>query len=372
MTLVPNQHPTKAASRRLAIVGEAPGADESQWHTCTRCGYGYSPAKSYTGTRCPTCSGPATHTPKPFMGPSGMLLNKLLAEAGIERDGCFIGNVCQQQPPRNEIKLFKWDGQEIQDGLKALQSDLAAFQPHFCLLLGNTALKAFQTQKANVSDWRGSLFASTGIQAGVKCMAAYHPAALLREPSLTAATRFDFQRLKRELPRDGLHIKQRDVVIAHPDEGWTAERIWQWAKEVVTAAQPISFDIEGVVDYVECIGFAQADNKALVVPLISVAGESVWPEEDEYEIWLAMELILSSSRVPKIAQNSLYDCFVLAWSYGIVVRPLADDTMLKHHELYCELEKSLAFQASIYTDQPFYKFQRKAAKRMAEEAEASA
>jgi hypothetical protein len=140
----------------------------------------------------------------------------------------------------------------------------------------------------------------------------------------------------------------------------------------VTAAQPISFDIEGVVDYVECIGFAQADNKALVVPLISVAGESVWPEEDEYEIWLAMELILSSSRVPKIAQNSLYDCFVLAWSYGIVVRPLADDTMLKHHELYCELEKSLAFQASIYTDQPFYKFQRKAAKRMAEEAEASA
>jgi hypothetical protein len=123
--------------------------------------------------------------------------------------------------------------------------------------------------------------------------------------------------------------------------------------------RPVSFDIEGVVSHIECIGFADAADRAVVVPFIHVNGTSVWSEEDEYRIWTAVAELLVDSDVPKIAQNALYDCFVLAWTYGICVRGVQDDTMLKHHELYCELEKSLGFQASIYTREPFYKFQRK-------------
>jgi hypothetical protein len=41
---------------------------------------------------------------------------------------------------------------------------------------------------------------------------------------------------------------------------------------------------------------------------------------------------------------------------GVVIRGVTDDIMLKHFELYCEFEKSLEFQASLYLDnQPYWK-----------------
>lgn len=367
--------PAKDAGRRLAVVGEAPGSDEVAWHICTRCGEGYAANRSYNGGKCPTCSGIGVHAPTPFVGQSGRLLNKLLAEVGIEREACWVGNVCQVQPPRNEIKAFKWDGPEIQGGLEQVRLDLNLWKPHMVLLLGNTPLRAFNFEqpKCNVGDWRGSLFIGglhNGL--GVKCMATYHPAAVLRDPALSPLVRFDLKRLAAELAVDGIALPKRDIVIAHPDEGWTAERIVQWCEVQRELRTPLSVDLEGVVDYIECIGFATCPDFALVVPFISVAGESVWSEADEYAIWLALEGLLSDPDVPKILTNALYDAFVLAWTYGIVVRPIVDDTMLKWHELYCELEKSLAMQTSVLTREPFYKFQRKQAQRLHEAASEAA
>jgi uracil-DNA glycosylase family 4 len=211
---VPNKFNTKPAARRLAVVGEAPGADEVNWHVCTRCGHGYSSLKSYTGTKCPDCGGTALHQPTPFVGPSGRLLNALLAGVGIDRDACFVGNVCQVQPPGNKIELFKWDGPELTEGLAQLRTDLAAYQPHMLLLLGNTPLKALTgDRKRNVGDWRGSLL----MLDGVKALPTYHPAALLREAHLTAVCRLDLKRLAEELPKDGLVLPVRRIYLLHPD-----------------------------------------------------------------------------------------------------------------------------------------------------------
>ena len=75
--LVPNLFPTQPDSqgRRLAVVGEAPGVDEEQ-----------------VGI--------------PFVGPSGKLLHIVLANSGILPQSCFLGNICQQRPPNNEIDSF--------------------------------------------------------------------------------------------------------------------------------------------------------------------------------------------------------------------------------------------------------------------------
>lgn len=59
----------------LALIGEAPGAEE------VRLGH-------------------------PFVGRSGQLLDKMLAEAGIDRRGCFVGNVFRYQPPGNKVDHF--------------------------------------------------------------------------------------------------------------------------------------------------------------------------------------------------------------------------------------------------------------------------
>ena len=37
---------------------------------------------------------------KPFVGPSGYLLNAVLKQAGITREECWVTNVVKYQPPR--------------------------------------------------------------------------------------------------------------------------------------------------------------------------------------------------------------------------------------------------------------------------------
>ena len=63
--------------------------------------------------------------------------------------------------------------------------------------------------------------------------------------------------------------------------------------------------------------------------------------------------------VPKVLQNSLYDNFVLSYGFGILIRNVVEDTMLKGWEIYSELPKGLGVQASIWTREPYYKFERK-------------
>jgi DNA polymerase len=59
----------------VVLVGEAPGAEEA------RLG-------------------------RPFVGRSGQLLDKMLEQAGIERDQCIIANVFRFRPPGNKVDHF--------------------------------------------------------------------------------------------------------------------------------------------------------------------------------------------------------------------------------------------------------------------------
>lgn len=367
MSTCPNTIPTHPTARRLAIIGECPSTDDVGWHVCTRCGHGFNPARSYT-VACPNCRGEAVARPTPFTGPAGNLLRALLSEVGIRREDCFLGNVCQHPAPRGEFKFLKWESVEVQDGIKQLTADLATYQPHMILALGNAPLRLLRGEKSSVDSWRGSLFLAT---TGIKCLAAHHPRALLIDASLTAVTRFDMRRLADELRTNGLVLPARNIVIGCLESGFTADHIIDWCEVQRSLKTPLSFDIEGNCGYIECIGFATGPGFAFVIPFIHVDGHSVWSEDDEVLIWHAVAALLEDSSVPKIAQNALFDCFVLAWTLGIVVQGLRDDTMVKHHELYCELEKSLGFQTSIYTREPFYKFQRKRSKQMQLEADAN-
>ena len=109
MTTVPNQFPINDSSLRLALVGESPGTDE-------------------------------TREGQPFVGKSGRFLNILLSRAGTSRESCFVGNLCQVQPERNEIASFEWMGDEIQSGIQQLKKDLEAYKPNIIVALGGSSL----------------------------------------------------------------------------------------------------------------------------------------------------------------------------------------------------------------------------------------
>lgn len=246
MSTCPNSTPTQPTARRLAIIGECPSTDDVGWHVCTRCGHGFNPARSYT-VACPNCRGEAVARPTPFTGPAGNLLRALLSEVGIRREDCFLGNVCQHPAPRGEFKFLKWECDEVQAGVRQLTADLAAFQPHMILALGNAPLRLLRGERCSVGDWRGSLFTAdfnSGVDekqsqqsavssqlqrispgvvgsnptpaTSIKCLATHHPRALLTDYSLTAVTRFDMKRLAEELRTDALVLPERDIQVLLP------------------------------------------------------------------------------------------------------------------------------------------------------------
>ena len=293
-----NELPSKTTNHRLAIVGEAPGVHEEK-------------------------------TGKPFVGPSGYLL---WAACPLDRSQVFVGNVCQVRPPNNDISKFALNGPEIREGLEALKHDLEVFKPNCLLLLGSTALSAVAC-KSTLEHWRGSVIPTP---LGYKAVATYHPAAVLRDYKLLPIFRLDINKAVKQSLFSEIRTTERCLNI-----DLTPDEIVDRLENIKT---PVAIDIEGGVGTIECISIATSKCEAFIVPL--------YPPIPK--VWRALKRFLESD-VPKVLQNCLYDAFVLEYSYGIKVNNIADDIMLKHWELFPEFPKSLAFQASIYTDEPYWK-----------------
>lgn len=382
--LVPNQFPTKQAEHRIAIVGEAPGNDETQWQTC-QCGfefskefYDYQNRTRVTLGYCPQCQSQAFKpTPKPFVGASGRFLTSLLLDSGIDRRGCYLGNVCQIRPPNNDLTQFYWGGSEIQAGLAQLRADMETFRPNLVVLLGKNALRAAKgtysegkrVRLYSLEDWRGSVFIANDPESpfcGIKCLPTYHPASLFRVYENTALVKFDLKKAARQAQFP--EVKEAPLVLdVFPDLNTILARL----RAIRANKIPISVDIEGhgsvakkvtyggrtvITRGMKCIGISPEQYQAFIIPFCDMNGNHVWTEQEEYQVWTALAETLGDPNVPKCLQNGMYDAFVLAWLYKILIRGIKDDTMIKFWELYCELSKSLATQVSLFCEEvPFYK-----------------
>lgn len=316
-TRVPNEFPTSTieVSYRIAVVGEAPGNDEEAHN-------------------------------RPFVGKSGHLLDNLLSNAGILRSACFVGNICQIRPPKNEIHRFTWDGPEIQTGLAKLKLDLDEFKPNLCVLLGATPLFSAMGGKKKISDWRGSLFISDNESSpfyGLKCLAAYHPAYVLRDFSEMPLLMFDLKRARQEGDTSSLLLPRRDIFLDLTAEQ-IVSRLDGWP-----AGQECSVDIEGVLKNWTCVSVASNPSDVFIIDWYSMT------LDEECTVMCAFSRLMYRVDVPKTLQNGLYDAFVMGFGYRILIRNQWEDTMLKGWELYPELPKTLGVQASIWTRQPNWK-----------------
>lgn len=323
---VPNVFPTSSADYRLAVVGEAPGEREEAFG-------------------------------QPFIGPSGDLLSSLLASCGITRSACFIGNVCKYRPPGNDITEFGYAHPKVQEGWLELQDELKTYAPHAILALGDTPLH-FLTGRMGITSWRGSILTSPY----GKVIPSIHPAAVLREYKQWPLLRFDIQRAREEANSPNLHLPQRTLEldltaneICHRLDNWPAGKL-------------LSFDIEGGLGAFPCCSVADLSSRGFII---------AWGRHSENEqgrIAVSLSLALYSQAIPKVLQNSLYDRFVLAYAYRMLIRNVVEDTMVKHWEIYPEasgkqedetgkakkgMGKNLGVICSIWTREPYYKFERK-------------
>ncbi len=122
---------------------------------------------------------------RPFVGPAGMLLDRALAEAGIDRDLVYVTNI---------VKHFKWArdergkrrihkkprATEIHACRPWLEAELAAVKPDVLVCLGATAAHAILGNNFSVTRQRGEIVSSPLAK---KIVATIHPSALLRMPA---------------------------------------------------------------------------------------------------------------------------------------------------------------------------------------------
>lgn len=341
--VVPNLFPKVApTTRRLAVIGEAPGDDESA-------------------------------IGEPFVGTSGRFLRAILAQCGASCSQTFFGNICQHQPPYNDIEKLSWEGPEIQQGIAALVADLETFRPNCILALGKTAFRFFKPDvcyqgqrgfQVPLSDWRGSVFQG---ERG-KTVATYHPAYILRSYNDFPFFKFDVARAVRHSSDPTFAPLVRTGVL-RPTLGQVLEYCAQACRDRI----PQTFDIEGYPDSVgvTMLSLVPTANPGTGIVIPFVLNGHYWSEEEEVEVWKALASLLADPLVPKTAHNCFYELFVLAWRHRIIVNNLADDTMMAHWELYPDFAKgdkeertkvsatqkkrSLGVCASLYTEQHFYK-----------------
>ena len=151
------------AGARLMIVGEAPGADEDRQG-------------------------------RPFVGPSGRLLERMLAAIGLGREDVYIANTVYWRPPGNRTP----SAEEVEACRPFIDRQIALVAPEVLMLTGGAAAKTLLGTTEGIMRLRGrwQRFATPG--GPVDVMPTFHPAFLLRSPAR-----------KREAWRDLLAVRAR-------------------------------------------------------------------------------------------------------------------------------------------------------------------
>lgn len=294
---------------------------------------------------------------KPFVGPSGQELDSILRAVGVNRLSLWISNVCKYfVPPSEERKIpFKVRaeraGISIENCLTELQREINEIRPNVILALGGTALWAL-TGKQSITDYRGSILFGMGH----KVVPTFHPAHLLHQAKGAEMKGYwnrqimilDFKRAVEESETRELTLPSRALSICR-----SSAQLADFVNRYRTHTRP-AIDIEaGGTCIPVCIGIAFTPHEGLTIPLwnIDPLFQTI-PDCEMVQMWNLLSQLLANNDV--VGQNFKYDQDKIA-RLGFTIRSLASDTMLKAFTINPELPKSLAFNQSIYTREPFYK-----------------
>ena len=169
------------ANAELMFVGEAPGANEDKQGL-------------------------------PFVGQAGKLLDKLLAEIGLERRDVFVVNVLKCRPPGNRDP----HPGEIESCQDYLWRQVELIEPTVICTLGNFSTKLLRGDPTGISRLHGASEVRVVGARAVRLYPLFHPAAALYTPRMLETLRADFQRLPEVLALGA--PQQPDPVDAGPSD----------------------------------------------------------------------------------------------------------------------------------------------------------
>ncbi len=145
---------------RLCFLGEAPGADEDRQG-------------------------------EPFVGRAGKLLTRIIEACQMTREEVYILNVLKCRPPGNRAPLPL----EADNCRSFLDRQLEIIRPEFLVCLGASAAQTLLQTTEPIGRLRGRFYRYRGI----RVLATYHPAYLLRTPSAKRPVWEDMKLLMAEM-----------------------------------------------------------------------------------------------------------------------------------------------------------------------------
>lgn len=149
----------------LMLIGEAPGAEEDRQG-------------------------------KPFVGPSGQLLDRMLAAIGLDRTAVWITNTVFWRPPGNRTPTAG----EIALCQPFLERQIELLRPRRILFLGGAGARGLLELTDGVTKLRGRPYLYRPAQGeAIPAAVTFHPAYLLRQPLQKRFVWRDLLALRRQL-----------------------------------------------------------------------------------------------------------------------------------------------------------------------------
>lgn len=141
---------------------------------------------------------------RPFVGPSGQLLDEMLTLIGLDRSKVFITNVVRHRPPENRDP----QPEEIAACDVWYRRHLEVLKPKVVVTLGRFAMAKFFP-----GDSISKIHGKPRRVGGVLVFPMYHPAAALRQGSLRADVAEDFKTLAKLLAAPPATAKTEEATV---------------------------------------------------------------------------------------------------------------------------------------------------------------
>ncbi len=288
---------------------------------------------------------------QPFIGPAGMMLDKILRRVGVDRKELRIDNTVRCQPPKNWLAGAPWEpGATAHCAREYLWPAITEWKTNGGKVIVATGasptrrLLNLPSEKHVQANWHGCpTLASTGSSPSTWVVPTFHPSFLLKgNQKLIGTVAFDILRAKK-VAKEGWHPRPTSLVV-DPDIGWYANWVAEyeaqsdaWLAVDIETSGKIGMD-EGELDEVGSIlriNFAFNPDQGITVP---------WGGP-----WQALtERLLLSSGV-KCFWNARFDTSVLRLASIRVGGPVLD-FMWAWHVLQSDLPRGLGFVAPFYSD----------------------
>ena len=137
----------------------------------------------------------------PFVGPSGQLLDLMLASIGLDRQSAYISNVLFWRPPGNRTPTAG----EIAACLPFVERHIELADPECLLLVGGMSAKTLLGRSEGILRLRGHWrpYQHAGLSRPIPALPSLHPAYLLRQPQQKRLAWRDLLALKHALEPGG-------------------------------------------------------------------------------------------------------------------------------------------------------------------------